>query len=215
MNSTFAKRYRSNQSRHGLTLIEVLVSLILVSTVLLVSLSASANLFRDQSSERTSVRAHELAGIILDEISVRNFRDPDDDQVFGIEPSESVSDRTTFDDVDDYHGYVSTPPTYRDGPSIGNYSGWSFAVVVERAEPTNSGIALVTIDDAPLRVVTVTCTSPSGATTAESIIVSNTTNSLDQDTSFNRMLRVNLNFSTERQIEVPVPLRNHPPVTVN
>ena len=204
------QRARQTTLRRGLSLIEVIVSLVLVSTILLVSITASANLMRDRSTIRSAMRAQELAGEILDEISVRSFREPDDDSVFGPEPDEDPIDRATFDDIDDYDQYVDSPPTYRDGVVIDGYTGWTFQINVNPAESTDLGIVTSSDNDAPLRLITITCTATNGATTTESILISEISSNLEENTTFDRMRRVNLDFSVDRAINVSVPLRNQP-----
>ena len=199
--------------RRGLTLIEVIVSLILVSTILLISITASANLFRDQSQQRESVRAHELAGIFLDEISVRDFRDPDRNVTFGLEDDEVASDRLTFDDTDDYHAYTVNPPTYHDNTIIEGFNNWTVQVTVQPHTSDRGGISAASGSDAPLRLITVECTSTNGESVAESILVSEITSNISVNTAHDRLRRVNLSFSPDRQITVSVPLHNKPTVT--
>ena len=92
------ERNQTGQQR-GLTLIEVLISIILVSSMLLVSLAASANLMRNSNSRRDIRQGQLLATQLLDEVTVMDYRDRNS-PVFGLEADELGSDRTTFDDVD-------------------------------------------------------------------------------------------------------------------
>ena len=78
-----------------------MISIVLVSTILLVSINASASLLRNNSQQRNTNSSTHLAAQILDEVSSMDFRDRVD-PVFGIESDENASDRNTFDDVDDY-----------------------------------------------------------------------------------------------------------------
>ena len=202
----------NQRKRAGLTLLEVMLSLILISSILLVTITASANLFRSQSEIQTSVRGFELAGVILDEVSVKRFRDIEM-PVFGLESDESVSDRTTLDDVDDYHNLVISPPTYHDGEAIPGFTGWSVNVNVGRANATTTGLTTTNNDDSPLRIITVTCTAPNGATTVDAIAVSEAATPDTSDFSHSRQTRVQLGFPAGRDVHVSAPLRNLPEVT--
>lgn len=199
---------RQPSSRCGVTLIEIMVALILVSTVLLVSLTASANLLRNTAQRRAAIDAEELGGQILDEISALDFEDRVSPQ-FGLEPDETASDRTTYDDVDDYHGYVSDPPTHRDGTTIEGLDGWTFSVTVKPAEPVVNGIITSDDDTKPLRQITVVCSAPDGSQWSVSTVVSSVPSDISDTTSFERLRRLTLRFS-DREVTVTVPLRNAP-----
>ena len=187
-----------------------MVSLILVSTILLVTITASANLFRDQSAQHESVRVHELLGVFLDEVAVRDFRDPDANRAFGLEDDEMASDRMTFDDVDDYDQYTVTPPTFHDNATIGGFDGWTVQVSVQRATPSANGLTFTADDVSPLRLVTVTATGASGIPISESILISEINSDLAPNTTHDRLRRLNLSFSADRQVTVSVPLINQP-----
>ena len=201
---------RQHRSRYGLTLLEVVVSLVLVSTIVLVSVSASANLMRSKTQSTQALDGQELAFQILDEVTAVDFQDPDQDRIFGREASETANNRTDFDDVDDYHGYAASPPSHRDGTTIAGFENWSFSVTVSRAEPASAGIVASNNDDAPLKLVTVTCTSPAGDITSESMLASVVPGNQVANTAYEKWRRVTLTFSNQRTIDVSVPLRNLP-----
>lgn len=195
--------------RCGVTLIEVMISLVLVSTIMLVSLTASANLMRTTAERRDANDGQQLAAQILDEVSSMDFRDRID-PVFGVESNESATDRNTFDDVDDYDGYKSAPPTHRDGTLISGYQGWTFSVFIVRADPTATGLATATADDrSPLRIIRVVCTTPDGTSVEAATVVSSVPNNAGEFTSYEKWRRVKLKFP-DREIDVTAPLRNQP-----
>lgn len=195
--------------RNGVTLIEVMISIVLVSTILLVSLTASANLMRNNSERRNTNLGQQLASQILDEVSSVDFHDPTS-VIFGLEPDESATDRTTFDDVDDYQGYTSSPPSHRDGTAIDGYEGWSFSVSIAAAEADANGITTVNVDaQAPLRLIAVVCTAPDGTTVDAGTLVSNVPSDINDTTSYEKWRRIKLTFP-DREINVTAPLRNHP-----
>jgi len=196
----------------GITLIEVMVSLVLISTILLVSLTASANL-RLNDRERQQVQdAATLAYHFLDEASALPFRDPTADSTgdgFGLENDESPADRTTFDDVDDYHQYTASPPTHRSGATIESYEDWTIRLDVYPAQPTAEGIVTSADTGSPLRLLVVRCRDSDHQVTRMGIIVSNVNSDLLPGASHQRWRRIELEFP-DRTIDVSVPLRNRP-----
>ena len=196
--------------RRGLTLLEVIISLLLTTTIVLVSVTASANLYRNQAVSADEHLARELAFQILDEVTSTDFQDGDNDRVFGNEASESTTNRSAFDDVDDYDGYTASPPTHRDGSTIVGLENWSLSVSVSKADTVASGIVASTADDAPLRLVTVTCTSPAGAVSSESMLVSEVPSNIPDNTSFDKWRHLQLTFPDQRKVDVVAPLRNQP-----
>lgn len=202
------ERNQTGQQR-GLTLIEVLISIILVSSMLLVSLAASANLMRNSNSRRDIRQGQLLATQLLDEVTVMDYRDRNS-PVFGLEADELGSDRTTFDDVDDYSGYTQSPPTARDNTQIEGYDGWTISIEVIPADWVTGGITTTTANAAsPLRQVTVSCTSPDGVSTDASTLVAGLNRDLEETTSFEQWRRIRLSFP-DRELEVVAPMRNQP-----
>lgn len=194
--------------RQGVTLIEIMLSLVLVSTLLLVSLTASANLIRNHTEGKRAVDAAALGGQILDEITALRFRDAQT-PTFGLEAGESGSDRTGFDDVDDYQGYKSEPATHRDGTKIAGFEAWSFAVAVQPAKADSKGVVSSSDAGDPLRLITVTCTAPDGTTSEHTAIFSNVANDVAASQKVECWRRLSLRFE-EQELTLTVPLRNQP-----
>jgi Tfp pilus assembly protein PilV len=197
------------QRRGGVTLIEVMISILLISTILLISVNASATLLSNSTQQRTSNHSALLTAQILDEISAMDFRDRVN-PVFGIEADEIANDRTTFDDVDDYNGYTSAPPTHRDGSAISGYDDWSISVTVVPADPVESGLTTTSADaNSSLRVIGVICTAPEGTTINGATLVSDVPSDVANTTSYEQWRRIKLSFP-QRELNVTAPLRNHP-----
>lgn len=198
-------------NRFGLTMLEIIVSLAIVSTLLLVSLSASASLLKNQNQADESLRARELGGTLLDEISAMSMRDLGEPDSFGLETGENTSTRVAYDDVDDYHNYSATPPVFRDGNAIPGYDGWTISAITVPASYSSTGVTIETDTSAPFRVVTVNCTAPSGASVSQTVLVSDVPRDLDASVSYDKVRRVRFAFSAQRVLDVVVPLRNAPP----
>lgn len=200
---------RGPHRQFGVSLIEVMISLVLVSTVLLVSLTASANLLRNDAQQRGANQGQQLAAQLLDEVSSMDFRDRFE-PIYGLESNEDSGDRNTFDDVDDYNGYTAAPPTHRDGTTIDGYEGWSFSVSITPSDPDATGITTTTSNvDSPLRIITVVCTTPAGTTVGAATLVSNVPNDNAQTNSYEKWRRLKLTFP-DREVNVTAPLRNFP-----
>ncbi len=201
---------RSKSVPRGLTLIEVMISIVLVSTILLVSVTASANLMRNNQQRRDTALGQQLSSQFLDEISSLDFRDRVEPS-YGLETGEIGSDRTTFDDVDDYHGYVISPPTHRDGTTVENFDGWTVTVAVWPVNPDATGITTTDATaQSPLRLVVVDCTTPEGTTMTAGTFVSAVPRGISNDQSHEQWREVKLGFPN-REIRVTAPLRNIPP----
>ncbi|MGI9470461.1 MAG: type IV pilus modification PilV family protein [Rubripirellula sp.] len=210
--SDLTKRRANGTNHAGLSLIEVVISIVLVASVLLVSLAASANLMRNSHERRDTNQGQQLATQFLDEVTAMAFRDLSE-PTFGLESGELLSDRTTFDDVDDYANYQQSPPTHRDGTAISSYEGWTISVGVVAADIDNDGISTsAATNDSPLRRVTVFCQSPDGVTTTATAIVANVGDDSEETTSFEQWRRVRLTFPG-REVDVVSPLRNAPDPT--
>ena len=203
---------KTRESSRGLTLIEVVVSTLLVSTILLASLNASATFQRNQSAARERISGRELGNQILDEITCRDFRDRVEPG-FGVEADESTDDRGTFDDVDDYHLYSESTPTHRDGSKIAIFDGWSYSISVLAVEADTNGITTSGASiDSPMRLIVVQCTSPSGDDVDSGALVCDRGTDALETTSYEVWRRVRLTFS-DREIDVTTPLRNQPEPT--
>lgn len=197
-------------SRRGLTMLEVIISMTLVATIMLVSLTASANMMRNRVAAARGVQAEILAGYFLDEISTLAFRDPSDESRFGREPSETGSDRSSYNDIDDFDGFREVSPTFRDGQAIPGYDGWT--VNAEIYPLSLAGVPLRSASDesSQLRLIGVTVTNPEGRYQTFRSMVSLTPSDRSQYQSYEQLRRLEVQFSNDRSFDVVVPLRNTP-----
>ncbi|MGB7329213.1 MAG: hypothetical protein WBD31_30305 [Rubripirellula sp.] len=209
------RRASGNQhsTRHGVTLIEILVSTILISGVLLTSLATSANMWRSRVQSHSTAMAAELSESILGEITSMRFEDSAD-PIWGPEPEENGAGRAAFDDIDDYHDYTASPPVHRDGTTMTDYAGWSIAISVEAAWPTDTGIttsAITANETAPeLRLITVTCVTPTGNAISESMLASDVPTQTAPASQPYRWHSLRVSLPSGRAVTIPTPLRNLP-----
>lgn len=121
--------------RTGLSLVEVVVSTLMVGLLMTAAITSvgTATSSHRKTSEVSSARmlGHELMSEILDQA----YED-DMTPTFGLEVDElSGTARQLFDDVDDYHGWTSSPPVTADGTEMTNSSRYGRSVTVQFVDP--------------------------------------------------------------------------------
>jgi prepilin-type N-terminal cleavage/methylation domain-containing protein len=128
---------RNPKSPHGLTLIEVVASTLIVGLMAVAALNALGAATKSANSIGNRAVAAGMADELMSEIVMQAYRDPDGSPVFGHESGESTTVRSAFDDVDDYDGWNASPPQYRDGTIIPDRTSWRQRVTVTYVTPTN------------------------------------------------------------------------------
>jgi hypothetical protein len=116
--------------RPAFSLVEVAISTLLVGTLLVASLESVGSVFRYRNETTDAQRGSLLAEELLARILQLNYSDPDDYQIFGREWSERFS-TGIYDDVDDYDGYVESPPQDISGATMTGFSEWERRVSVD------------------------------------------------------------------------------------
>lgn len=142
--------HQTNRSRHGLSLIEVAMSTLLVGLILVTSLKSVGSVIRHRATTADDSRALWLAQDLMNEILENKYDDPDAPPIFG---AEELTGRDTWDDVDDFHLWDKTPPEERDGTVIPNLTGWRRDVTVAYVDPNNP--SLVSGTDQGVKRITV------------------------------------------------------------
>jgi hypothetical protein len=123
--------------RCGLTLLEVIVSTLIVGLMTVASLNSLGAATRSATSIGDRAIALGLADDLMAEILPLPYSDPNTTPTFGPEGAESSGPRSAFDDVDDFHGWNQSPPKNRDGVIIPNRDDWRHKVQVVRVTPAN------------------------------------------------------------------------------
>jgi Tfp pilus assembly protein PilV len=178
---------QSHRRRRGLTLMEVAISSLLVATVLLTSLTTTANWrrFHFETFERETV--NRLANELVSEIISTSFIDPalTTPGTFARESGEGTGNRTTWDDVDDYHGSLETTLADKAGTTIPFTTGYTRSVAISAATPISAVPGYETSPDVnqSLRLISVTVTGPGGISTTVRCLKSNV--ATDFTSSFN------------------------------
>ncbi len=167
-------RHRTASQEFGFTLIELVVTMLIISIAALgVMYSLSLGL-RHQSDAIWQPKAVALAESYMEEILGRRYDEQSppggtpacSTSTTACSPAGAFSDgevRAQFDDVDDYDGLVEQPPRDVDGNPRPDYDSYRVAVSVAYATPAQvAQLGLDAATDAKLVTVTVT-TQESGS----------------------------------------------------
>lgn len=135
--------HRSRCEAKGFTLIEAVMSMLVVGLMLVASLNTvgASKLAQSRNTEQTL--GPMLAQELMAEILGNAYEEPTDTVAFGLE-GEAVDVRAGWDDVDDYHGWSVSPPQNQDGSAVTGADGWTRTVSVTRVNKDTfnpSGVA--------------------------------------------------------------------------
>lgn len=139
----------------GFTIIEVLIAMVVVSTMVVAAMKAAAMAATSRTKSLWRVQAQQLAGALMAEVLTRHYEDPTlPTLLLGPDLGESATDRTTWDDIDDYAAYTQSPPRGLDGNPLLNDTYWSWSVSVEWVSSSAPGGAAM-LTESGLKRVTV------------------------------------------------------------
>lgn len=158
--------------RRGFSLVEAVISVILVSVLLVASVNTVGASRAGQSVTSNRSWGSTLAQALMSEILQQSYADPVSGEVrtifsfgpgadklplpqFGAELGEADGTRQAFDDVDDYHGWSASPPQAKNGTVISGLDGWRRTVSVTLANPVS---LMPVTKDSGAKVVTVSVT---------------------------------------------------------
>jgi len=123
--------------QRGATLIELVVSTVIISIMVTAVMMVISQVSRTSADPMLRVQALAIAQAYMDEILAQHLDDPD-----GIETgaAESGESRISFDDVSDYHGLADTAGAIDQmGNAIAGLEGYNVRVAVTAA--TVNGLA--------------------------------------------------------------------------
>ncbi len=126
--------------RRALHMIEVAVSMVIVSVILLTAMNMIGAAGQSMRSMTDRGTGHLLAEQLMAEILTQAYEDPDEPSgSIGTDGFEDVKkDRSYYDDVDDYDRWSSMPPEYKDGTTVPGYPQWRRQVDVDWVLPTDT-----------------------------------------------------------------------------
>ena len=146
-----------------MTLIEAVISIVIVATMLVAAVSSLGSFARARRSQFDRCAGGTLARGLMSEILQARYLEPGVDVWFGLDDGESADVRSAWDDVDDYNGLSECPPKTKSGAAITGAAGWTCQVAVAYVQPDNPNQTSST--DTGLVRITVSATSPTGVTT--------------------------------------------------
>lgn len=162
---------RAKKCRTGLSLIEVVVSTLIVAFIMTTSLQTVTTAVSIRSRTTQLQLGPALARDLMCEILARPYTDPDTESTtIGVDIGEGSSNRTAFDDVDDFNGWSTASPEKPDGTAMPIGAGWKRSVNVSFITPSDMSVSMV---DLGLKRITVTATSPGGDATVIEALRSN------------------------------------------
>ena len=146
--------------RAGYTLIEVVISTLIVGGVLVGALNVLGGSVQTRRLSAARIAEPGLGMQLMAEILAQPYEDVDEPAgPIGLETGESNVTRADFDDIDDYNLWSSTSPEYRDGSTISGLTGWTRAVTVKFYDPATGA---TTTADTGVKLIAVTLVPPSG-----------------------------------------------------
>lgn len=119
------------RSRSAFSLLEVSISAVITAVLLVAAMRTLGASLRSGLETSDRSRADLLAQDMMVEILSMAYVEPTEIVAFGPEASETGGTRALFDDVDDFHNWDESPPTYPDGTVIPNFTAWRRTVVVQ------------------------------------------------------------------------------------
>jgi type II secretory pathway pseudopilin PulG len=130
-------RISNFRPRAGFTLVEAVISTVIVSVMFVAALTTVGASRLTQHKGGLVGRGRLLAESLMSEILLQSYQELGETYVFGRESGESAAERATYDDVDDYHGWSESPPVAKDGTSLPNGANWRRTVAVEWVDPAD------------------------------------------------------------------------------
>ena len=123
------KIFNSDIKNQGFTLIELIVAMVVISVALAGVMSVINYTTLHSADPVLRHQAIAIAEAYMEEISLKNYADPDAD---------GETDRALFDDVDDYNGLSDSGAVDQNGHAIAGLEKYSISVSVT---PQNYGPA--------------------------------------------------------------------------
>ncbi len=142
--------------RRAFSIVEAAFCIVLVGGLVVVSLDTLGASKLAQKNLGEHAVGQLLASSLISEILNQSYKDPNELSVLGLELSEILATRSTFDDVDDYTGWTASPPQNRDGSVIPGLTGWRQTVQVVRVNPADFNTT--SLMDSGVKRITVTIT---------------------------------------------------------
>ena len=138
----------------GISLIETVLAMLIIGGAFVASLNTIASARASQAIAAQQRLGLVLAEDLMEEILTHRYReDPGVLGILGVELGENTGDRSNYDDIDDYNGWASSPPTDIDGNTIVGAEGYTRTVQVNYVTlmnpamnaPSDEGMLRITV----------------------------------------------------------------------
>jgi MSHA pilin protein MshD len=126
--SAQARERRTGGRQSAFTLIELLITIVLAGMILLALIMGFHESLKSMETQKDILSANLLCEDLMNEIRSKKFVDPVATNSFGRETGET--NRSQFNDVDDYDDWPETPPQTVEGSSLPNCVGFTRRVSV-------------------------------------------------------------------------------------
>ncbi len=147
----------------GFTLVEAVISVLIVAVMLVVALDTLGAVGRARTVQGKPGTARALGWALVTEIFQGRYEDPNEPGQWGLETGEGAATRADFNDSDDYDGWSASPPQSKDGTPMTHYQGWTRRARITLIDPRALTVSLV--GDLGLRMIVVEVTDPDGNAT--------------------------------------------------
>lgn len=119
--------------QRGFSIVEAAVAVLLTGVTLAATFAIMAPIAHARQVGLSRIRGGMLAEDLMAEILAQVYEGPGEGRgSFGLSTSESATgDRSLFDDIDDYDGWVAKPPQRKDGSPMAGLDRWSRSVDVQ------------------------------------------------------------------------------------
>lgn len=145
--------------RRAFTLAELSMAIFIVGVGFVACVRALPVLLKTAAAEKQTLIAQQLAGDLAAEIALLPFENPTSSSTtLGPDSGESGTNRSLFDDIDDYAGWSKSPPDNKDGTPAANGTGYTRSVAVVYVLPTDFNTVSTAPTDA--KRITITVTKP-------------------------------------------------------
>lgn len=141
-------------SRRGLNMVEVAISSLIVGVMLVASLRVVGQSFLTQRLNADRATGTFLANSLLNEALQLSYMEPGlTSSAIGRNASELATNRSNYDDVDDYHNYTESPPKAKNDTVLTDFTGWQRSVTVQWVN--NANLTQVVSSESGVKRVTV------------------------------------------------------------
>ncbi|XAL98865.1 type II secretion system protein [Phycisphaeraceae bacterium D3-23] len=145
----------TRRRRAGVTMIEAVGSMVIVSGAMVAALNAVSGARASQVMVDDRARARLLAETMMGEVLAQDYAEPGSTTI-GPDSGEGGSDiRNQYDDVDDYHGWLNTVRT-PDGTAVPGFEAYKLSFTVVWVNSANPGTPVAS--DQGVKRITVTVT---------------------------------------------------------